>query len=470
MAIRIIGRDLGAAASGEGAVDEPREEVVELVGGALVVRACARPIGSAMVSSPTPRSSASACARRPAGRPRPAMVSPGGTGRRRLGPAHEVAQRERPRLGLGREDDRLLHVPALHADARGRRAPSSIGVAACGCVRDEVDAPVGAAPRPPAAWPARRRAGARPSRPRVDAARGELVRAAGPRPSASGTGWRCRGGGCGGRRWRPIVVTAPAHSHLTGRSSDVRACAACRSIPAPRSSSAAASCRNRVDDGADRARARRPDRRGRPPGRRRHRRRRIAGKVLAALDSVRVVSTAVVALPRPRPRSSPSGSGADDVRHTMYTTPGGNTPAVARQPHLPSTSPPATLDVVLDRRRRGVAHPHGGPRAPGGRPTWTRRGRRRRAPTRRFGGEFDIDEMVHPLELARGVLMPVQVYPVFESRAAGRRRRHARRVGRAPRRGCGRASARWRRPTRTPGSSEAVLARGGRHARRPTTA
>ncbi len=136
-----------------------------------------------------------------------------------------------------------------------------------------------------------------------------------------------------------------------------------------------------------------------------------AGKVLAAVDAVRVVQLLSWHQVDPG-RLVAERIGAADVRHTMYTTPGGNTPqSLVNRTCLDIAA--GTADVVLIggaeawRTRMAV-------RATGGKPDWTVEPEGAE-PDEVFGGDFDMRTMVHPLEIARGVAMPVQVYPVFES-------------------------------------------------------
>ena len=120
----------------------------------------------------------------------------------------------------------------------------------------------------------------------------------------------------------------------------------------------------------------------------------------------------------------------------MYTTPGGNTPQTLVNRTCRDIAA-GDVDVVLvggaeawrtrtaaKARRRPARRGPSSPRTP--------------SPTRSSAASSTCASMVHPLELARGVVMPVQVYPVFESRPAGRGRRDARRVGRRASAGCGR--------------------------------
>jgi len=135
------------------------------------------------------------------------------------------------------------------------------------------------------------------------------------------------------------------------------------------------------------------------------------GKVLAALDSVRVVSLLSWRYPDPG-RLVAERLGAGDLRSSWYTTMGGNTPqSLVNQTCLDVLAGDA--DVVLIGgaeawRTRTTA------KGAGEKPQWTRQAEDAR-PDVVFGGSLDLNDMVHPAELARGVLMPVQVYPMFES-------------------------------------------------------
>lgn len=136
-----------------------------------------------------------------------------------------------------------------------------------------------------------------------------------------------------------------------------------------------------------------------------------SGKVLAAVDSVRIVH--LLSWHQRDPGRLVAGRvGAADLRHTMYTTPGGNTPqALVNRTCLDITR--GHTDVALVggaeawRTRTAL-------RAGGSRPDWTVEPEDAE-PDEVFGGDFDMRHMVHPLELARGVVMPVQIYPIFES-------------------------------------------------------
>jgi acetyl-CoA C-acetyltransferase len=134
------------------------------------------------------------------------------------------------------------------------------------------------------------------------------------------------------------------------------------------------------------------------------------GKLLAAVGSIRVVSLLSWRYRDPG-RLVAERLGLGDLRQSVYTNAGGNTPqALVNRTCLDIAS--GALDVVLIggaeawRSRMAV-------RAAGGRLDWTVQADDV-VPDETFGGEFAMDDMVHPLEMARGVVMPVQVYPVFE--------------------------------------------------------
>ena len=136
-----------------------------------------------------------------------------------------------------------------------------------------------------------------------------------------------------------------------------------------------------------------------------------AAKVLAAVESVRVVRLLSWHQVDPG-RLVAERIGAGDVCHTMYTTAGGNTPqSLVNRTSLDIAA--GDVDVVLIGgaeawRTRTAA------KAAGGRPAWTVEPEDA-APTESFGDDMDLRQMVHPLELARGVFMPIQMYPLFES-------------------------------------------------------
>jgi acetyl-CoA C-acetyltransferase len=134
------------------------------------------------------------------------------------------------------------------------------------------------------------------------------------------------------------------------------------------------------------------------------------GKVLAAIDSVRVVSMLSWRYRDPG-RLVAERLGLGGVRHTLYSNAGGNTPqSLVNRSALDIAA--GALDIVLIggaeawRTRMAV-------RSAGGHLDWTVQDDDV-SPDERFGGEFAVDDMVHPLEMARGIVMPVQVYPVFE--------------------------------------------------------
>lgn len=133
-------------------------------------------------------------------------------------------------------------------------------------------------------------------------------------------------------------------------------------------------------------------------------------KLLAALDSIRV-ATILSWRYRDPARLVADRIGATDVRQRLYSNPGGNTPQAMVNGACVDIAA-GRLDVVLVggaeawRTRSAI-------RSAGGTPEWTREPDDAE-PTEVFGGAFAIHDMVHPLELARGVVMPVQVYPVLE--------------------------------------------------------
>jgi acetyl-CoA C-acetyltransferase len=134
-------------------------------------------------------------------------------------------------------------------------------------------------------------------------------------------------------------------------------------------------------------------------------------KVLASLDSVRFVQTLSWRYPDPA-RLVAERVGADGVRSTWYTNPGGNTPQSLLNRACVDIAGGAT-DVVLiggaEAWRTRMAT-----KGAGARPDWTVQPEGTE-PTVTFGGEFRMEQMVHPDEMARGVVAPIQVYPVFES-------------------------------------------------------
>ena len=130
------------------------------------------------------------------------------------------------------------------------------------------------------------------------------------------------------------------------------------------------------------------------------------GKLLAAVDAVRVVSLLSWryrdpgALVAERIGASP--------KETAVTTPGGNTPQ--------SLVNRTALDIMAGRNDVVMI---GGAeawrtrmsfRSTGDRPAWTEQDESVRE-ARVIGDEFT---MTHPAEMNRGIVMPVQVYPMFE--------------------------------------------------------
>lgn len=132
------------------------------------------------------------------------------------------------------------------------------------------------------------------------------------------------------------------------------------------------------------------------------------GKVLAAVESVRVVSMLSWRYRDPGRLVAERIGAGSSLRHTMYSTAGGNTPQALVNRTCRDIAGGA-LDVAVvggaEAWRTRTAH-----RAAGTRPTWTEQPEDV-APDEVFGGELD---MVHPLEMSRGIVMPVQVYPVLE--------------------------------------------------------
>jgi acetyl-CoA C-acetyltransferase len=134
------------------------------------------------------------------------------------------------------------------------------------------------------------------------------------------------------------------------------------------------------------------------------------GKVLAAIDSIRVVSMLSWRYRDPG-RLVAERLGVGDLRQSLYSNAGGNTPqALVNRSALDIAA--GAIDVVLVggaeawRTRMAV-------RAAGGHLDWTVQPDDVTA-DEIFGGEFAVGDMVHPLEMARGIVMPVQVYPLFE--------------------------------------------------------
>jgi acetyl-CoA C-acetyltransferase len=155
-----------------------------------------------------------------------------------------------------------------------------------------------------------------------------------------------------------------------------------------------------------------------------------AGKVLAAVTSVRVVHL-LSWHQRDPGRLVAERIGAADLRHTMYTTPGGNTPqALVNRTCLDIARGDVDVAVIGGaeawRTRTSL-------KSAGERPQWTVEPEDA-TPTETFGGDADMRSLVHPLELSRGVVAPIQLYPMFESalRAAAGASHHewAARLGR----------------------------------------
>jgi acetyl-CoA C-acetyltransferase len=133
------------------------------------------------------------------------------------------------------------------------------------------------------------------------------------------------------------------------------------------------------------------------------------GKVLAAVDAVRVVSMLSWRYRDPG-RLVAQRIGADDVR-TMYTSPGGNTPqSLVNRSCRDIVAGDAEVVLIGGgeawRTRSAV-------RDAGEKPSWTLEPEGTE-PDETFG-DFSMESMIGPLELARGVVVPVQVYPIFES-------------------------------------------------------
>jgi acetyl-CoA C-acetyltransferase len=134
------------------------------------------------------------------------------------------------------------------------------------------------------------------------------------------------------------------------------------------------------------------------------------GKVLAAVDSIRVVSILSWRYRDPAQLVA-DRIGAGDLRQRVYTNPGGNTPQALVNRSCADIAA-GRLDVVLiggaEAWRTRMAA-----RSAGEHLDWTVQGEEVE-PSETFGGAFAVSDMVHPLEMARGIVMPVQVYPAFE--------------------------------------------------------
>ena len=136
---------------------------------------------------------------------------------------------------------------------------------------------------------------------------------------------------------------------------------------------------------------------------------------LAGVDSVRVVS--LLSWRYRDPGALVAARIGASPRHSGYTTPGGNTPqSLVNRTALDIASGAADLVLIggAEAWRTRMAY-----RAEGGRPPWT--SEPDDTPPAEVIGE-DL-EMSHPAEMQLGLMMPVQVYPMFESAvrsAAGR--------------------------------------------------
>ena len=137
--------------------------------------------------------------------------------------------------------------------------------------------------------------------------------------------------------------------------------------------------------------------------------------VLAAADSVRVVS--VLSWRYRNPGALVAGLVGASPRHSVVSTAGGNSPQMLVNQAARDIASGAA-DVVLIAgaeawRTRTMV------RAQGAKPAWTREGDDTE-PAEVVGSDAPLS---HPAELARGLVMPVQIYPLFENaiRAANRR-------------------------------------------------
>ena len=134
-------------------------------------------------------------------------------------------------------------------------------------------------------------------------------------------------------------------------------------------------------------------------------------KVLAAVGSVRVVHL-LSWHQRDPGRLVGERIGATDLRHTIYTTPGGNTPqALVNRTCLDIARGDVDVAAIGGaeawRTRTSL-------KSAGERPQWTVEPEDA-TPTETFGGDMDMRKLVHPLELSRGIVAPIQLYPMFES-------------------------------------------------------
>ena len=128
--------------------------------------------------------------------------------------------------------------------------------------------------------------------------------------------------------------------------------------------------------------------------------------VLAALDSVRIVS--MLSWRYYDPGALVGERLGADVRHTMYSGAGGNTPQ-ALVNRTATDIAAGHADVVLiggaEAWRTRMSF-----RSTGDKPVWTAQ-EASQQPTEIFGADL---QMMDPRELARGIALPVQVYPMFE--------------------------------------------------------
>ncbi len=312
--------------------------------------------------------------------------------------------------------------------------------------------PAGGERRRAAAAVAGRPASYRPGRADVglDAAIGRGAVGAGPRPSASGTGWPCTRAGSGVRRSPPSVLAGRRRDpHLTEPVKFSVDCARCSLDPRTPVVVGGGQWSNRVDEGEPKRSSRSTCSPRRPGGRRptpaRPTRRRCSPR------STRCASSRCCRGATPTRRgSSPSGSGPTTSARPWYTNAGRQHAAVARQPRPAVDIAGRRRRRRAHRRRRGVAHADGdeGARAP------SRTGPcSPRAPSRRSSSaaSSSSSRWSTPIELARGVVDAGAGVPGVRVGAAGRGRRDPRRVGRAPRAAVVAVLARWRRRTRTPG-------------------
>jgi acetyl-CoA C-acetyltransferase len=128
--------------------------------------------------------------------------------------------------------------------------------------------------------------------------------------------------------------------------------------------------------------------------------------LLGAIDSVRIVS--MLSWRYNDPGALVAERIGADVRSTIYTTAGGNTPqSLVNRTSLDIAA--GRADVVLiggaESWRTRMSF-----RATDEKPSWTVQDASV-APTEVFGGDL---QMMDPAAMARGIAMPVQVYPMFE--------------------------------------------------------